>query len=198
MTLRIWEATAADASRHLQELGDMLAACVHAGGSIGFMQPLPSEQAEAYWHREVLPELEAGRRCLLVAERDGRWLGSVQILLGMPANQPHRCELAKMMVHPSAWRQGIGRHLLQAALDTARQHGRRLITLDTRQGDASEHLYRSMGFEIGGVIPGYALNADGAAWHATTYMYRQLQEVSAAECSEQAIGRGDHPVSMQS
>ncbi|AFC86166.1 GNAT family N-acetyltransferase [Frateuria aurantia] len=189
MTLRILDVTAADASRHLPELGDMLAACVRAGGSIGFMQPLPAEQAEACWQGAVLPELEAGRRCLLVAELDGRWLGSVQILLGMPANQSHRCELAKMMVHPSAWRQGIGRRLLRAALDTARRHGRTLITLDTRQGDASEHLYRSMGFEVGGVIPGYALDPDGGKLHATTYMYCRLQSVPPAEYRGQIAGR---------
>ncbi|MEZ5778524.1 MAG: GNAT family N-acetyltransferase, partial [Paracoccaceae bacterium] len=82
--------------------------------------------------------------------------------------------ISKMIVHPDARRRGIGKALLHKAFDVAQQSGKSLVTLDTRTGDVSERLYRSVGFEEAGVIPGFALDPDGKAFHSTTYMFKHL------------------------
>ena len=111
---------------------------------------------------------------LLAARLGGEMVGSVQLVTSLPPNQPHRCEVAKMMVRPDARRKGIGRGLMCAVDEEARKAGKSLITLDTRTGDKAEPLYRSAGFKIAGVIPGFAQDPDGRALHATTYMYKEL------------------------
>lgn len=174
MSLQLFSLDQAALELRLVDLAGLLSATVSAGASVGFMQPLNPEQARQYWQEEVLPELQSGRRRVWVAERDGRCLGTVQLITAMPANQAHRCEIAKMMVHPEARRQGIARALMQAVLAAARAEGRTLATLDTRRGDAAEPLYRMLGFEVAGVIPGYARDPDGRALHDTVYMYRRL------------------------
>ena len=98
----------------------------------------------------------------------------MQLVLSMPPNQPHRAEIAKMIVHPAARRLGLGRALMEAALDAAKSRGKTLVTLDTRTGDTAEPLYRSVGFEVAGVIPDFAWDPDGRAMHGTTYMYRRI------------------------
>ena len=114
----------------------------------------------------VVPTISASVVCEIV--------GTVQLLTVMPPNQPHRCEIAKMIVHPQARRLGIGRALMNEALDRARELGKTLVTLDTRTGDAAEPLYASVGFEVAGVIPDFAWDPDGKALHATTYMFRRI------------------------
>src|SRR5690606_12955012 len=123
---------------------------------------------------QVFPEVRAGRRKLLIAMLDGEIAGSVQLIVALPPNQPHRCEVAKMMVAPAARRRGIGAALMQALDAEARAASKRLITLDTRTGDSAEPLYRAAGFVEAGVIPGFAFDPDGEAVHATTYMYKTL------------------------
>lgn len=158
----------------LAGLSRILEDTVEDGAAISFMAPMSSDTAARYWSEEVRPEVAADRRLLLVAERDGQIVGTVQLLTGMPPNQPHRCEIAKMMVHPKARRIGIGRLLMDQALRRARALGKTLVTLDTRTGDVAEPLYSSVGFEIAGVIPDFAWDPDGKARHATTYMYARL------------------------
>ncbi len=160
--------------RATDALARLLVACVADGAAIGFLAPLGADVARSFWRDTVRPELAAGRRLVLVAHHHDEIVGTVQLLLGMPANQPHRAEIAKMMVHPDARRRGIGRALMQAALAEARSRGRALLTLDTRTGDIAEPLYASVGFAVAGVIPDYALDPDGRARHATTYMYCRL------------------------
>ena len=104
----------------------------------------------------------------------GDLVGTVQLITAMPPNQPHRCEIAKMIVHPRARRLGIGRSLMNRALHRARELGKTLVTLDTRTGDVAEPLYASVGFEVAGVIPDFAWDPDGKARHATTYMFRRI------------------------
>jgi GNAT superfamily N-acetyltransferase len=158
----------------LEALSQILAYSVAEGAAISFMAPLSLEAATLFWSRDVQPEVIAGRRILFGAERDGDFLGSVQLITAMPPNQPHRCEIAKMIVHPRSRRLGIGRALMNRALDRARELGKTLVTLDTRTGDVAEPLYASVGFEVAGVIPDFAWDPDGKARHATTYMFRRI------------------------
>jgi GNAT superfamily N-acetyltransferase len=160
--------------QRLAALARILADSVALGAAIGFMDTLTRDDAAHFWRDSVQPEVIAGRRILFVAQRDEEVLGTVQLITGMPLNQPHRCEIAKMMVDPRARRLGLGRALMTRAIDRARELGKTLITLDTRTGDVAEPLYASVGFEAAGVIPDYAWDPDGKARHATTYMYRRL------------------------
>lgn len=155
-------------------LARIMAETVMDGAAIGYMQPFSPADGLAFFTDQVFPEARAGRRILLLAEFDGATAGSVQLIISLPPNQPHRCEVAKMMVAPSARRKGIGRALMLALDEEARAAGKSLITLDTRTGDRAEPLYRSAGFKVAGVIPGFALDPDGKALHATTYMYKDL------------------------
>jgi GNAT superfamily N-acetyltransferase len=160
--------------RHLESLSRILADSVASGAAISFMSPLSHEDAAQFWRGDVGPEVSAGRRVLFGATRDGELLGTVQLLTAMPPNQSHRCEIAKMIVHPRARRLGIGRRLMTSALDRARALGKTLVTLDTRTGDVAEPLYASVGFAAAGVIPDFAWDPDGKAKHATTYMFCRL------------------------
>jgi GNAT superfamily N-acetyltransferase len=158
----------------VESLSRILADGVASGAAISFMSPLSYDDAAKFWLRDVQPEVLAGRRVLFGAERDGELIGTVQLLTAMPPNQAHRCEIAKMIVHPRARRLGVGRSLMNRALDRARALGKTLITLDTRTGDVAERLYQSVGFATAGVIPDFAWNPDGKAKHATTYMFCRI------------------------
>lgn len=159
---------------HADALAEIIAQTVNDGAAIGFMQPFSTADGRAFFEGQVFPEVRAGRRRLIMAWLDGVPAGSVQLIVALPANQPHRSEVAKMMVAPAARRRGVGRALMAAVDTAARDLGKRLITLDTRTGDVSEPLYRAAGFAEAGVIPGYALDPDGKQLHATTYMYKTL------------------------
>lgn len=174
METQIIELNGPAIEKRLEALSKVLADSVADGAAISFMAPLPYEDAALFWSRDVKPEVVAGRRVLLGAERNGDFLGTVQLLTAMPPNQPHRCEIAKMIVHPRARRFGIGRALMNRALDRARELGKTLVTLDTRTGDVAEPLYASVGFKVAGVIPDFAWDPDGKARHATTYMFRWI------------------------
>jgi ribosomal protein S18 acetylase RimI-like enzyme len=158
----------------LDALSRILADSVAAGAAISFMAPLSLGDAARFWSRDIQPEVAAGKRVLFGAESDGDLLGTVQLITAMPPNQSHRCEIAKMIVHPRARRRGIGRSLMTHALQRARALGKTLVTLDTRTGDVAQSLYASVGFEVAGVIPDFAWDPDGKAKHPTTYMFRRI------------------------
>lgn len=158
------------------ELGALLHACVHAGASVNFILPYSRDDAERFWREKILPAAEGGRRTVLVAQRDGRIVGSVQLDHDTPPNQPHRAEVAKLLVHPDARRQGVARLLMEELERLATRLGRSLLTLDTRTGDKAEPLYVSLGYQTVGVIPGYCLDPFEGRLDATTIMYKTLTE----------------------
>lgn len=166
-------ATAADAEPCLERLTDLLMDVVEGGGSVGFLWPLARDRARAFW-RGVIDAVARQERILLVAEApDGALVGTVQLVLALPDNQPHRADLAKMLVHRRARRQGLARGLLAQAEQAARCAGRDLLVLDTVSGGAGERVYRRAGWQAVGEIPRYALMPDGQPC-ATTYFYKQL------------------------
>ncbi|MEM1078827.1 MAG: GNAT family N-acetyltransferase [Pseudomonadota bacterium] len=158
----------------LDDLCRVLVDSVQDGAAISFMVPLSRAEAARFWQEDVGQSVTRGQRLLFGAFVGDRLMGTVQLILAMPPNQPHRAEISKMIVHPEGRRKGLGKALMRTALDAARAEGKSLVTLDTRTGDVSETLYRGVGFQEAGVIPDYALNPDGQARHATTYMYRHL------------------------
>lgn len=159
---------------HAAALAGIMTETVNGGAAIGYVQPFSLDDGHAFFATSVFPEVRAGNRRLLVAKRDGETVGTVQLIVALPPNQPHRCEVAKMMVAPAARRRGVGRALLQALDAEARAAGKSLITLDTKTGDNAEPLYRAAGFKVAGVIPDFALDPDGGGLHATTYMYKVI------------------------
>jgi len=157
----------------VQELAALLIDCVEGGASVSFMLPLTPERARAFWQR-VAAGVHDGERALLVAEdAQGAIAGTVQLVLDQPENQPHRADLAKMLVHRRARRQGVGEQLMRAAEDAARECGRTLLVLDTVTAGDAERLYTRLGWQRVGVIPDYALWPQGGLC-ATTYFYRRL------------------------
>jgi len=158
----------------LEGLAQLLQACVHAGASIGFVQPFGLDDARAFW-RGPLQAVSQGQRAMLVArDSDGAVVGTVHLVLDMPPNGRHRAELVKLMVHPLARRQGLARALMLAAEQLAREHARQLLVLDTRSGDVAEALYRGLGWQVVGRIPDYARAVDSDRLDSTTVMYKRL------------------------
>jgi GNAT superfamily N-acetyltransferase len=157
---------------HIDGLAEVLLDCVEGGASVSFMQPMTRARALAFW-RNVAKGVVAGERALLIAE-DGQGLcGTVQLSLAQPENQPHRADLAKMLVHRRARRQGLGAALMKAAEATARECGKTLLVLDTVTGGDAERLYSRLGWVRVGDIPGYAFMPGGGLC-STTVFYRNL------------------------
>jgi len=153
-------------------LADVLIDCVEGGASVSFMLPLTRERAVAFWRR-VADGVAAGHRALLIAEDAQGICGTVQLILDQPENQPHRADLAKMLVHHRARRQGLGAALMRAAEAAARESGKTLLVLDAvTDGDAAR-LYERLGWVKVGEVPGYALYPRGG-FCGTTYYYREL------------------------
>ena len=158
--------------RRVHELAAVLTDCVEGGASVGFMHPLTHDRALAFWRR-VAQGVASGARAVLVAEDSLGVCGTVQLVLDQPENQPHRADLAKMLVHRRARHQGLGAALIRAAEDTARALGKTLLVLDAVTGGDAARLYERLGWTRVGDIPGYALMPEGGLT-ATTVYYRDL------------------------
>ena len=153
-------------------LSEVLSDCVEGGASVSFMLPMPREKAAAYW-RSLAPAVTR-EECLVLAAREdgGALLGTVTVLLKQPENQPHRADVAKMLVHRRARRAGLGARLLAAAEDAALRAGRTLLVLDTADA-AAARLYQRAGWQLVGAIPDYALWPQGGRC-ATNVFYKKL------------------------
>jgi GNAT superfamily N-acetyltransferase len=156
----------------VEGLADLLIDCVDGGASASFMYPLAPPKALAFWRR-VAAGVAAGERALLVAEDDTGIAGTVQLVLDQPENQPHRADLAKLLVHRRARRHGLGEALMRAAEEMARDCGKTLLVLDTVPGSDAERLYDRLGWVRVGTIPGYALLPRGGL-DGTTLFYKAL------------------------
>lgn len=155
-------------------LADVLIDCVEGGASVSFMLPLTRERAVAFWQR-VAQGVSSEDRVLLVAEDDEGICGTVQLAFDLPENQPHRGDLAKMLVLRRVRRQGVGEALMRAAEQAARASGKTLLVLDAVTGGDAERLYTRLGWHRVGVIPRYALMPTGEVCD-TTLFYRNLDD----------------------
>jgi len=156
------------------ELAQILIDCVEGGASVSFMSGLDPQRAARFW-MDVADRAESDDRAVLAAVRDsdGTVAGTVQMIPAGYENQPHRADIAKMLVHRSHRRRGLGGALMRAAEDAAAKAGKTLLTLDTASDDA-ERLYASLGWIRVGVIPSYALNPDGSLC-STVVFYKALK-----------------------
>jgi GNAT superfamily N-acetyltransferase len=153
-------------------LADVLIDAIVGDAGVSFLHPLDPVRAQAFW-RDVANDVAAGRRALLIAEDDGGVVGTVQLVLEQPENQPHRADLSKMLVHRRARRRGVGAALLEAAEQTARDCGKTLLVLDTNTGSDAERLYARMGWSRVGEIPDFSIQPRGGL-RATTVFYKRV------------------------
>lgn len=165
--------SASEARDRIAELSAILMDCVEGGASVSFMAPLSRERSDAFWIG-VVEGVAAHDRVLLVAEdaNSRELMGTVQLLLRQPENQPHRAEVAKMLVRRTARRRGLGERLMRAAEEVALAEGKWLLVLDTASAEA-ERLYGRLGWSRVGVVPQYALMPDGRLCD-TTIFYKSL------------------------
>ncbi len=159
----------------LPDLIHLLQDTVSGGASIGFLPPLSTEDAQHYWCT-VFEEVRNHTCVLLAAREAGQIVGSVQLAFAMKPNAQHRAEVQKLFVLSSQRRRGIGRALMHMVEQVARDCGRTLLVLDTRQGDSAEQLYRTLGYREAGVIPAYARSASGTL-ESTVIFYKTLPPV---------------------
>jgi len=155
----------------IRELAQLLVDAVESGAAVTFLPPLTVERAEAWW-RKTIATANPGAIFLVVRDSEGI-VGSVQLHPAWAPNQPHRADIAKLMVHRRGRGAGLGMQLMQAIEDAARNDGLRLLTLDTKRGDTAERLYRRLGWTPAGSIPRFALNPDGTM-HDTVIFYKEL------------------------
>jgi len=155
--------------REIRGLSEVLIDCVESGASVGFMHPMSRAKAEGYWQSTSASVARGARVVLAAQDTAGRIVGTVQIILNQPENQPHRGDLAKMLVHRRVRRQGVGAALLVAAERSALSAGKTLLVLDTVTGSDAERLYARQGWQRCGQIPNYALWPDGRPCATTVY-----------------------------
>lgn len=170
--IRIRTLGAAEAAAAVPALAKVLVDCVEGGASVSFMLPLTPERAAVFW-RGVAEGVARGERVLLVAEDAQGIVGTVQLITGLPENQPHRADVAKMLVHRRARRRGIAARLLAAVDAAALARGRHVLVLDTVTGGDAERLYARHGWQRVGEVPHYALLPDGRPC-GTTFFHKRL------------------------
>jgi len=158
--------------REIDGLSDVLIDCVEGGASVSFMLPMTRAKADAFW-RDACESAARGERVVLAAEDEAGIVGTVQVIFDLPENQPHRGDLAKMLVHRRARKRGVGAALLRAAEQSARDAGKTLLVLDTASDDA-ERLYARQGWQRFGQVPDYALWPEGG-FCAATFYYKTLR-----------------------
>jgi GNAT superfamily N-acetyltransferase len=163
---------AAEARQYLGALAGVLVDCVQGGASVSFMLPYSQADAEGFFVK-VIDGVEAGERILLAAFDGDAIVGTVQLVTAMPPNQPHRAEVAKLLVHRSARNRGIAATLMEAVEQEARAAGKTLLMLDTVTGGAAERLYLRLNWTKAAVIPQFAMFPDGR-WCDTTIFWKQL------------------------
>jgi GNAT superfamily N-acetyltransferase len=162
---------AAEARNRIGQLADVLIDCVEGGATVSFMLPMARETALRFW-QGVADGVERGVRTLVVAEDTQGIVGTVQLITDLPENQPHRADVAKLLVHRRARGAGIGQKLMEAVEGEAREQGRRVLVLDTASATA-ERLYERLGWQRVGVVPDYALMPDGELC-ATVFFYKHV------------------------
>lgn len=170
MELRILDAN--EARERIPELALVLFDCVTNGASVNFMNPFSMAEAIGFF-ASVAESVEHDDITLFAVIENGRAVGTCQLVPIKKPNQPHRAELAKMLVHTAHRKKGIGKILMDAVDAEMIKRGLKLITLDTAS-DEAERLYERAGYQCAGVIPKFALLPDGG-YCDTVYYYKWFE-----------------------
>lgn len=167
--------TALVSDSDFRDLAALLVDAVESGAAVSFLATLTLARAEDWW-RQTISSADPRAVFLVARDRDGI-VGTVQLHPAWAPNQPHRADIAKLMVHRRGRQAGLGTRLMQAIEDAARHGGFTLLTLDARRGGAAERLYHRIGWTRAGTIPRYAVDPDGAALHDTVIFYKELTDI---------------------
>jgi len=163
------------AGSDLQALAALLLEAIESGAAVSFLASLTLDGAEDWWRRTIT---EADPRAIFLVARDADGVaGTVQLHPAWAPNQPHRAEIAKLLVRRRSRGGGLGRLLMASIEDAARSAGFRLLTLDAKRGAPADHLYRRLGWTAVGAIPRYALDPDGRTPHDAVIFYKELAPV---------------------
>jgi GNAT superfamily N-acetyltransferase len=157
-----------EAREQLDALAGVLADCVAGGASVGYMEPFSHADARTVYE-DYVRDAEQGRRIILGAFLDGNLVGTAQLVLAVPPNQPHRAEVARVLVHRSARRRGFAQRLMEQLEQEALDEGKTLLVLDAVTGGDAARLYERLGWNKVGVIPNYALYPDGQFCDTTVF-----------------------------
>ncbi|XTZ36593.1 GNAT family N-acetyltransferase [Salmonella enterica] len=158
---------------HIHSLCDVLENCVSAGASVSFISPLSRAKSTKFW-ADIAVSVRCNERIVLVAQMPcGEVIGTVQLVIAQPENQPHRADVAKLLVHQKARRQGVASNLMAALEHEARARGKSVLVLDTASGSDAENFYQRDGWQRVGEIPQYALMPNGTVT-ATTIFYKLI------------------------
>jgi GNAT superfamily N-acetyltransferase len=163
--------TAPVADGDLEQLTDLLLDVVDGNASVSFMAGLTRSEARDWWRRTI--DGADARAVILVARDDSGIAGSVQLHPAWAPNQPHRADVAKLLVHRRARRRGLARALMADLEARAAANGFTLLVLDTCQGTPAEALYRALAWTEVGVIPHFALTPDGGNCD-TVFFYKEI------------------------
>ena len=165
--------TSPEAEAALGRLSDILIDAVAHGAGVSFMHPLLTADAQNYWQSQ-LASLALGQTFIFVCQdRQSTITGTVMLQKSWAPNQPHRADVAKLLVHSDHRRQGVASALMLALEKYAVDTGLKLITFDAVAGGGAESFYRTMGYVPAGVIPGYAYSGDGKL-DDTVFFYKTL------------------------
>ncbi|MDP1702967.1 MAG: GNAT family N-acetyltransferase [Aestuariivirga sp.] len=167
----IRELTSSEYDTAVPSLANILVDAVDSGAGVTFMHPLSPDVAEAYWMKQKA-DVASGQITVFVADKNGVIAGTVMLQRVWPPNQPHRCEVAKLLVHRDFRRRGLATLLMQALEAKAKALGFTLITFDTVAKSPAEAFYRQLGFTCAGYIPNYAY-AKGKL-DGTALFYKEL------------------------
>ena len=156
----------------IRDLAQLLIDAVETGVAVSFLAPLTLERAEGWWRKTI--DGSDPRAIFLVARSNAGIIGTVQLHPAWAPNQPHRAEVAKLLVRRGSRRQGLATELMRTVEDAARSQGFRLLTLDAKRGEAAEQLYRHLGWTVVGTIPRFALDPDGRTTHDAVVFYKEV------------------------
>ena len=165
-------ANAETTKRDAAALGRILVEAVAEGAGLGYLPPLAPADATAYFEG-VAAEIAKGSRILIIARVGGDIAGSAQLDLCQRPNGLHRAECQKVMVASAFRRHGVGRALMAAIDQAAREAGRTTLHLDTFADQKARVFYESCGWTHAGDIPEFALTLDGRLG-ATSLYYKLL------------------------
>jgi len=156
----------------VRALAELLIDAVDSGAAVSFVAPLALDAAVEWWRKTI--GAAHSRAIFLVARDADGIVGTVHMHPAWAPNQPHRAEIAKLLVHRRARRSGLGSRLMHEIEDAARSAGFSLLTLDAKRGAAADLLYRRLGWIAVGAIPAYAVDPDGTTPHDAVIFYKQL------------------------
>jgi len=160
------------AEEDIAALARLLSEAVESGDAVSFLSPFPPDSAAAWW-RNVLANADP-RAIFLVARHEGEIVATVQLHPAWAPNQPHRAEIAKLLVRRDWRNAGLGELLMREIEERAADAGFRLLTLDAKRSGAADRLYRRLGWIEAGVIPRFALDPDGRTPHDAVFFYKEL------------------------